>query len=243
MREKYQESFTLDDTTYASNPGALQVNYLYWIRSFPQEPIKLIFPLILLAVMIFFINWAFGIGLFRVIRQGKSLDNLPFALLGIIIFDISFWYLISPLLNKLIFLIHRIREHFMYGCVNPGIVVSSKPLLLAVFTDLRKREVRYPAIRILSQPLKWTTKGTIPIGTKFATVALYEESKNPESEHWENFYPIVINCVTGNKRDINRVFRSIPEWEWQALKNGLTQIKDKQESGLYFLEYELNEHD
>jgi hypothetical protein len=239
MREKDQESFTLDDNTYASNPGGLQVNYFYWIRSFPQEPIQLVFPLIILLLIIFLINWAFGIGLFGVIRQGGSLDNLPFALLGIVIFNIFFWYLISPLLNKLIFLIHRVREHFLYGCVNPGIIVSLKPTLVAVFTDLRKnRQVTYPAIKILPQPLKCLTKEKLIIGTRLANVALYEEIKEQESEHWDNFHPIVINCVTGNKRDINRVFRSIPEWEWQALQTGLTQIENKQKLGLYFLEYD-----
>lgn len=221
---------TLDDSTYASNPGGLRVNYFYWIRSFPSRPVQLILPLVILVGIAFLINRIFGLGLFEVLREGKSLHNLPSALLGIIIFNVFFWLGISRLINQLIFFVVRTREHFLYGCVNPGTVVSTKPFLVAVSTDLTTDRESHYAIKILPQPLQWMKHGVPPVGTRLATIALYEGF--PQKGHWDNFHPVVVDCVTGNQADIKRVFRSIPESDWQELEVGLEYIQTTK-PGLY----------
>lgn len=236
MNKNFKPSFTLDDSTYASNPGRVEVNYLYWIRSFPNPIIKLLIILIFLFVVTFLINWAFGIALFDLLRKGKNIFSELFALLAIIIFDIFLWYYISPLLNKIIFQIVRIREHFIHGCVNPGIVVSLKPFLIAVFTDLTTNGESHYAIKILPQPLQWMKSGIPRVGTKVATVALYEGVI--EKGYWDDFYPIVVDCVTGNQIDIKRVFRSIPDWEWQVLEAAIKQISTPEKPGLYFIHFD-----
>lgn len=233
MAGKPKRTFTLDDSTYASNPGRLRVSYLHWIRSFPGKPVQLILPLAILAGVAFLMNRVFLGALFELQSEGKSLDNVPGALLGIVIFNVFFWLGISPLLEQLIFLAIRIREHFLYGCVNPGIVVASKPALVAVFTDLTTSEVPHHVIKILPQPLKRIKGGVPPVGTRLATVALYEGIA--QKGHWDDFHPVVINCVTGNIIDIKRVYRSIPDWEWEALEAGLRQIQTPQQPGLYHL--------
>lgn len=233
MAGKPRRTFTVDSSTYASNPGRLRVSYLHWICSFPGKPVQLILPLAILVGVAFLMNRVFFGALFELLHKGKSLDNVPGALLGIVIFNVFFWLGISPLLEQLIFLANRIREHFLYGCVNPGIVVASKPPIVAVFTDLTRGSVPHHAIKILPQPLKRIKGGAPPVGTKLAIVALYEGIA--QKGHWDNFHPVVINCVTGNITDIKRIYRSIPDWEWQALEAGLRQIQTPQKPGLYFI--------
>ena len=213
----------------ASNPGKLHINYFYWFRSFPQKPIRLLLPLIFFAGIAFFMNRIFALSTLEHFRSGEGLQDLAFGLLGIIIFNVFFWFCISKQLDQLIWLLTHIREHFIYGCTTPGVVISTKPVLVAVITDLRTRETEYPVIKVLPQPLQWIKNGVPPVGTKLATIALY--SGNPQKEHWDDFHPIVVNCVTGSQTDINRVFRSIPEQDWLELEIGLEQIPRK--PGLY----------
>jgi hypothetical protein len=229
MTDDPNQPFTVDERTQASNPGQLRINYLYWLRSFPQKPARLILPLIFLAGIAFFLNHAFAVAVLEKLRTGQSIQNLPFVLLSPIIFNVLFWFGISQQLNQLIWLFTHVREHFIYGCTTPGIVVSAKPALVAVITDLRTRETEYPVIKVLPQPLHWMKHGVPPIGTKLATVALYSGSLH--NDHWDDFHPIVINCVTGNQADINRVFRSIPQQDWLELEVGLEQVPKK--PGLY----------
>lgn len=230
MENQPQRPLILDGNTYASNPGNLNIDYLYWIRSFPSQPIQLILPIIALLALAIFIDWIFGAAILDVLRKGKTLEHLPFALLGVAIFNIFFGIGIWWFLKKLTFLAVYIREYFVYGCVNPSIIVASKPPLVAVFTDLRTNIMPYYAIKILPQPLHWMKNGVPPLGTRLATVALYEGNIN--KGYWDNFHPIVIDCVTGNQADIQRVLESIPDWEWEQLEIGLDYMKTTK-PGLY----------
>ncbi len=230
MVNQPQRSFTVDDSTHASNPGNLHIDYLYWIRSFPDKPIQLILPLTILVFLAFLTNWIFGFAFFGVLREGKSLHSLPSALLAIALFNIFFGIGIFRLLKKLIFLAIRIREHFLYGCVNPGVVVALNPPLVAVFTDITTGKVPHHTIKILPQPLKWMKKGVPPVGTRLATVALYEG--NLHAGRWNDFHPVVIDCVTGNQADIQRVLQNIPDWEWEQLYIGLGYLRTTK-PGLY----------
>jgi hypothetical protein len=239
MQDKQKETFTLDDSTSASNPGCLQVDFFYYFRFFPHQLTQLVFPYLGQISLTIFINYGFVSALIDTISKGKTVKNLPFAFLAIIVFDAFLFYSLLPLINKIIFIIHRTKEHFLHGCVNPGIVISHEPALVAVFTDLTTGNWAYPAIKILPQPLERLKDGIPAVGTKLATIALYEGIK--EHEHWDDFHPVVINCVTRNSQDIKRVFLSIPEWEWQALEQGLKQIYKSKKPGLYFLKYNIGE--
>lgn len=230
MSDNLNRSFTLDDRTQASNPGMLRVNYLYWLRSFPQKPVELLLPLILVVGAAFFINRIFALAVIEIVREGQSLKNLPSALFGLIIFNVFFWFGISRLLKQLIWLANHVREHFIHGCVNPGIIIASKPPLVAVFTDLTTGIEPHYVIKILPQPLRWINNGIPPVGTRLATVALYEGSS--QKAYWNDFHPVVVNCVTDNQADIERVFQSIPEWEWKQIEVGLNYIRTNK-PGLY----------
>lgn len=234
MVNKPQRPLIVDGSTYASSPGNLHVDYFYWIRSFPSKPIQLILPLTILVALAFFTNWIFGFAFFGILRKGKSLHLLPSALFGIAVFNIFFGIGIFQFLKQLIFLAIRIREQFLYGCVNPGIVVTSKPPLIAVFTDLTTGKAPHHAIKILPQPLQWMKNGVPPVGTRLATVALYEG--NLHKGYWDDFYPIVVDCVTGNQTDTQRVLQSIPDWEWEQLEAGLGYLRTTK-PGLYTIPF------
>jgi hypothetical protein len=115
MVNQPQRPLTVDGNTYASTPGNLHVDYFYWIRSFPSKPIELIFPLTILVVIAFLINWIFGFAFFGILREGKSLDILPSALFGIAVFNIFFGIGIFWFVKQLIFLGIRLVNPFLYN--------------------------------------------------------------------------------------------------------------------------------
>ncbi|NQE37776.1 DUF3239 domain-containing protein [Microcoleus asticus] len=228
MTANPNRTFTLDNNTQASNPGGLNVNYLCWIRSFPQEPVCLISSLTVTIGCDLLVNWALWSGISALLHE--RIPILPFILITLFLpINSAFWKVISPILQKARFLAIHIRERCLYGCVNPGIVINSNPTLVAVFTDLRTGETPHQAIKVLPQPLKRTKMGIPPVGMRLATIALYEG--NVQKGHWDDFHPIVINCVTDNQTDIDRVLQSIPDWEWLELELGLGEIP--KQPGLY----------
>lgn len=127
------------------------------------------------------------------------------------------------------------KEQFWHGCTCPAVVISTKPPLIAAAADLATTSRGYhPAIKIIRQPLSKMTGGPADKGMRLATVAVYQG--NPESAHWSNFHPQVVNCATTNERDIERVLESIPQEEWDMLDLGLDQLPENAKCGkLFFL--------
>lgn len=222
--------------SYASNPGKLQINFLLWAQSFSSEFIALLFLLILLSIFLIIINSLFIIGTFQLISKGKLiLTGLLQGFAGVSVFNTLLLYGIIDTLKELKDLVEPARNKFLYGCINPGTIVSIEPSLVAVFTDLTMDDTKpRHVIKILPQPLEKISKGVPPIGTRLATVALYEGIV--ANHYWDDFHPQVINCVTNNKPDIERVMKTIPDWEWEQLEIGLNYI-GKTQPGLYHLPF------
>ncbi|MBW8885117.1 MAG: DUF3239 domain-containing protein [Planctomycetia bacterium] len=130
------------------------------------------------------------------------------------------------------------RAKFISGCTNPAMVVSVDPPLVAVLTDLSMGQTgtRWFYIKVLEQPLDSMTGEAPRLGQRLATVATYYQGEN--SEHWTNFWPVVVNCVTWSVGDIARVFTSITNSDWQQLDTGLRQIPKPFSPGLYKVELE-----
>jgi hypothetical protein len=146
----------------------------------------------------------------------------------------AFWAIALVLLAAAFFLWLRVEEHFLHGCVNPAVVVSTKPYRVAVYTDLTKGWKPCPAIKVLDQPLARMTGRPPREGDRLATVALYQRGAAPD--HWVDFHPIVIDCVTRSRRDIARVFRSLSEEDWRLVEEGLQQVESPSRRGLYPLD-------
>ncbi len=144
----------------------------------------------------------------------------------------GFWILagLAALVN--LFFWYGVRMHFRYGCVNPARVVATDPYLVAVVTDLNTGGGgNWDVVKILRQPLGRMTGGPPALGDRLATVALYRG--NVDASHWDDFFPKVVNCVTTDEAEIERVFRSLGPQEWKELDEGLRQVPRPYEPGLY----------
>lgn len=132
----------------------------------------------------------------------------------------------------------RVREQFRYGCVNPGVVVSLRPLLIAVSTDLSKGVGEYPVVKIINKRLTSIAGQRPQIGTRVATVALYSQGTDSAKPHWIDFDPRPVDCATTNIAQITRVLHSIPAEEWQQLERWLPQVPKPYTPGLYMIQQE-----
>jgi hypothetical protein len=141
----------------------------------------------------------------------------------------SFWWvaLLSLVLNVLFWV--RVKLRFKFGCVNPSRVVAVSPFTLAVFTDLSTGEGDYPVIKIIRHPLPRGRQ--YKLGDNCATVAMYTGSA--DAEHWEDFSPIMVDCATDNRSEIQLVTASIPSEEWADLDEGLKTVSLPLKTGLY----------
>lgn len=145
----------------------------------------------------------------------------------------GYWIIAIILLVLNFYYWQRIREHFMHGCANPGVVVSMSPMLIAVSTDLTKGEGQYPAIKIIRKNLS-TINGRRPIiGTKVATVALYSAGFDENAPCWNDFYPLPVDCAMGDQKIYKAILNSFSDDDWAALRNGLNQIPRPFRKGLF----------
>jgi hypothetical protein len=151
------------------------------------------------------------------------------AVVGLAVVFIKFPIGAVLLVSAVIIFFNEIREakmKFFGGDVCPGIVLSAEQNLVAVYAELGtgNADRPYPAIQIMKQPLHRMTTGQACDGMRVATAALYYgDAKAPA---WKNFWPEVINCVVHDPAEIERVFGSISEQEWQMLDACLAQIPE-----------------
>ena len=145
-----------------------------------------------------------------------------FVILNIILLGINFLYW------------RRMREHFLFGCVNPAVVVSLHPLLIAVYTDLSMTDRRqYPVVKIVPLPLKHMAGKLPEIGQQIATVALYNYNMDNETWYWKDFSPFAVECATADQAVNERTLQSITEEEWSLLQASLATLAEPYNPGLY----------
>ena len=149
---------------------------------------------------------------------------------------LSWWILIGLVLVLPVMGVYllRIGAHFMHGCANPGVIVSERPCLVAVFTDLtRDGESFWPVIKIIRQPLGRLGHEPVVLGGRVATAAFYVPPDDEQSTRWDDFSPICIDCATGDRAEGRRCLGSIGQAEWEALEAGLAQVPQPVKEGLY----------
>ena len=126
----------------------------------------------------------------------------------------------------------KVKTHFIAGCINPAMVLSINTPLVAVTTDLTKGDGDFDVIRILRQPLANMSTGLPKPGQLVATVSLYENLEE-EQAHWSNFNPVIADIVTTDQRHIDRILNSIEDEDWDLLADGMQQVGDWRDEGLY----------
>ncbi|MEZ6189228.1 MAG: DUF3239 domain-containing protein [Planctomycetota bacterium] len=194
----------LDDSTQASAPGALPVEYSVYLLHHPSAAI--------LALAIFVAPpavWALSDS------RAMAVGALGFAVL----LNLASWW--------------SAVERFRCGDTCAAMVVSRSPGLIAVSTDLSKGQGEYYVIKILPANLD-RLPGATDVLSRVATVATYQDWPEGESRpYWADFFPEPCGWVTSNLADIRRVTNTIEPWQWKLLKAGLEEVPKPFRPGLY----------
>lgn len=126
----------------------------------------------------------------------------------------------------------RVRDQFIAGCVNPGQVLSVRPPLVAISTDLTQGGHSYSVVKVLHAPIQRMAGGTPVVGQQLAAVSFYEGAE-PELDRWTDFQPKLAACVTADEREVKRVMKSIDKDDWDELAEAILQLPEPPEPGLY----------
>lgn len=180
-------------------------------------------------------------GMLRVnyLQYAKAYPRWPMIWVGGLILSlaccvVSLWFAIAAAFFAFStwFYFSRLKSQFVAGCVNPGIVVSMDPPLVAIYTDLTKGGNEFPVVKIESHPVHKMSTGPAAKGQQLTTVAFYE-SMEDELEHWTDFTPRLTACATTDRRVIQKQLKSIDDEDWEHLKAALKQVERPLTTGLY----------
>ena len=201
-----RHNYTIDNNTFASNPGNAELNKWTWFCH--NKVIVSLLSLFLVCSIIAVI-----------------IVNNAFSLLAIVAIVINIFYWT------------RIKEHFLSGASNSGVIIGTNPTLIAVNTDLSKGFGNYPVIKIIeSDSLKH-----LSIGDRVPTVALYTASNDISLPHWIDFNPIPLSYATGSSKVITLAIKSYSPERWEQLERQLLAVKKPYKPGLYKVDKEQSD--
>ena len=144
-----------------------------------------------------------------------------------------FWVPAFVLLIVNWFYWRQIKERFLYGCVNPAVIVSEHPMLIAAYTDLSKGVGDYPAIKIFRKNLADTGGQSPRLGSRLAVISTYAGMPDGGPPYWIDFDPRPVNCVTTDLSEIERIIASLESNEWTELEATLRQVPQPYRTGLF----------
>lgn len=125
-----------------------------------------------------------------------------------------------------------VSSHFLNGCINPAVVISVRPLLIAVYSDLSKGQGDYPTIKIIPVPLTSIYTRFPEVGMRLATISLYWQGSD-QMPHWVDFTPYPAECATSDSATNVRILESITENQWAYLQASLAVVPEPRQAGLY----------
>lgn len=202
----------------ASHPGRVQLHPFWWLLHRPIDLIAHVGLVFLAGFAVF--DYATG--------ETSALDKaLLFVFLVLLVLSGVVLRLLTWLLPG---------RHYYFGCACPGLVVTTKPLRIAVLTDLSKGSGRFPVIRVI-QPRIHFAKG-LSVGRRVATVALYRASMYDYSydyPHWIDFQPWPVERATRNPYTLRRILGELEDEEWDDLRAGIEQIPEVPYPGLFVI--------
>lgn len=211
----------MNNSTRASLPGRIEVQPLLWLRCFALLQLVFSIPLILLVL-----------GSLIVIFIGET-DKAALPILPILV--------LIMMGRRLYMAFLRVSEKVNHGCLNPAVVVSVAPYLIAVYSDLTMNDRdHYPVIKILKQPLNRSPAGrALKVGDRLPTVAIYRWNPDRSRPYWSDFHPIAVPCVNSDPPVIAQAIKRLDLDEggtlWYRLQAGLKLIPTPTVPGLYFL--------
>lgn len=164
--------------------------------------------------------------------------------LGVYVFAMSsyldtLWNLI-PLFGMLVinyFYWRNKSDHFKLGDSNIGMIVSARPSLVAVTTNLTKGFANYPIVQIIT----YYPGKNDRIGDTIPTVGTYVAAVDEEIPHWIGFHPIPVKYANGNKKVLEKCMNRYTNQELEQLTNRLKEVPKPFEVGLYLVEKETSD--
>lgn len=211
--------------TYATTPGRFGFNFITWIRCYPRYTVPRLLRLALAVAVptVFLIaapDSAWGVGLFSAVLFAAQ----AFALWG----DVG-----------------TLRQKCSQGDINPAVVVSVKPYLIAVSASMSKYAGdAWPVIKILPEPLDRIRGPHLQTGDRLPTVAVYQDSPTtpylPTTPYWSDFFPTAIACLTDDADAVREAMRRLEVNEfgpdhWERLSENLARVPQPYRPGLYWM--------
>jgi hypothetical protein len=196
------------ETTFASIPGNIDLQFLRYIRYFPWA-VAIPGGLALITIACAFV---FG---FKQPWTGLAAIGL------------------AAILAQLALLYRDGQTHFRHGCVNPAIVIRTNPLVIAVYSDLSTSDENFhPAVKVMRHPRLRSDQ--FQAGDRCATVSLY--SGNFAKPKWKNFNPLLVNVATDDMEVVAISMARIPEDEWIILEDFIRRSASPIKCRLYPLD-------
>jgi hypothetical protein len=197
-------SLTMDDSSEASNPGDVDVQWTRWFRVYPKSLVyHVIGPLALPWILLVVEFWILG------------LITMTLGMLWAYIY------------------VRHVVERMQRGNVCEGVVVQLDPLWIAVGTDLSTGDGEYPAVKIMRCPVK-RLHGRAPfVGARLATVAVYQAQEDDDAPYWKDFFPIPVDCATRDAGTLQRTLDSIDPEDFESLVSDIARLPSPLQLGLY----------
>ena len=200
---------------YASTPGRFRLDVRTWVRCFPLKAAIPLLPLLLFGIVAGALYWT---------NSAPLQAAVTLCFMGLI----AGGPLFRPPWQKC-----------WRGNINPAVVVSVTPYLVAVNADMARRTGdAWPVIKILPQPLHRIREPRPQIGDRLPTVALY--GGGGTGPHWSNFFPDAVACLTDNPTAVQEAMRRLEVNEfgpdhWQQLEHNLARVPTPYKPGLYWM--------
>jgi hypothetical protein len=172
----------------------------------------------------------------------KYFRNFPYPLMwrgGLLLAGIGlYWFTVLgiPLAIFGAYLIYRhiklVREKYLSGCICPGKILSLNPPVLAVYADLSIGQNSCGVIRLMAYPHHRLDPAIARPG-RTATVCYFMGQCPPYSDHWMGLLPTMPHFVTDKQLELQRIYASIPDEQWEYLEQGLKQLPANPELRTY----------
>ncbi|MEM6330553.1 MAG: DUF3239 domain-containing protein [Planctomycetota bacterium] len=128
---------------------------------------------------------------------------------------------------------YRSSRKMWSGDANPGVVIATGPVLIAVPTDLAQGPGRFPAVKIERINLCESGGRPLEVGSRVPTIATYADGAGKDAGHWADFYPVPADYATGDPAEIGRLIDSFPDSQYKFLEAALEEIEKPYQPGLY----------
>lgn len=125
------------------------------------------------------------------------------------------------------------RQTAQYGFSCAAKFVDEKAGLIAIYANLSTGDGFYPAIKVIAIPSWLAQLAQINEGNRVPVVALFS-NKDPSEDFWTDLAPELVQALTDNPHEAQRVLSRLPAEAWQLLDVGLRQL-DQPQPGVHRL--------